>query len=82
MATKRVAAFPGRLRRCERLARPLSSVVRRSWDKVENESVLEPYDLERANVLALAILKAIGIKEQAPARLDVLTIERRRAFIS
>lgn len=58
----------------------LTRVLRRNWDKITGKCGIDIGELERATTLAMQILLVVGHKEQAPARTNALTLERRRAF--
>ena len=58
----------------------LSSLIRRSWDKIASRTVLTMAELDRAEVVSDLLLQAVAAREKAASSLEEATEQRLRAF--
>jgi hypothetical protein len=58
----------------------LVQILRDNREKIQGKTAVEPGELERAQQVAQNLTKALGEREQAPAKLESAADERNRAF--
>jgi hypothetical protein len=58
----------------------MAGVLRENWANISGKTALASADLDTADKLVKDIFKAIGLKEQAPAVIAEVAMDRQRAF--
>jgi hypothetical protein len=58
----------------------VTGVLRQYWGALQGKTPVSVADLERAEELGQQLVKALGVKEQAPAVDDAAALDRKRAF--
>ncbi|MET0791648.1 MAG: hypothetical protein ABW061_09030, partial [Polyangiaceae bacterium] len=58
----------------------LSSLLRHNWDKIGSKTAITMAELDQAEELSDKLLSAVGAREQAPAVLAEVAIQRQRVF--
>jgi len=56
----------------------LSSLLRRSWDKISTKTAVTMNELDRAEILSDQLMSAVGTREQAPAVVAEVIQQRQR----
>jgi hypothetical protein len=58
----------------------LSSLLRHNWDKISAKTAITMAELDQAEDLSDRLLSAVGAREQAPAVLADVSVQRQRVF--
>ena len=58
----------------------VASLLRENWARLDGKTPLAIADLDAATRVAQRLIKAVGVKQQAPAVVAAIALERQRAF--